>query len=123
MSPGLERPSGKPPEARRTQRVLLRVPIQVFASFGEHDRIMEDTATVEVNAHGARIALAMRVRPGQRIVMRNWGTGKEQEGRVVHIMQKPSGKNEVGVAFPFAAPKFWNIQFPPEDWTPYIEIR
>jgi len=55
----------------------------------------------------------MRVRPGQKLVLKNWSTAKEQECRVVHVREKPIGKNEVGVAFPFAMPKFWNIDFPP----------
>jgi hypothetical protein len=76
---------------------------------------------LEVNAHGALIALAMKVRPGQKLSLKNWATAKEQECRVVHVREKPIGKNDVGVAFPFAMPKFWNVDFPPMDWTPYLE--
>jgi hypothetical protein len=37
------------------------------------------------------------------------------------VREKPIGKNDVGVAFPFAMPKFWNVDFPSLDWTPYLE--
>src|SRR6266851_6270395 len=96
--------SSEPPlkraDARRSQRVLLRIPIQVKGFPEDGIPITEDTATVEVNAHGALIALAMRVRPGQKLVLRNWATAKEQECRVVHVREKPIGKNEIGIAFP-----------------------
>jgi len=111
--------SAKRADARRSQRVLLRIPVQAKGFPEDGISITEDTTTVEVNAHGALIALAMRVRPGQKLVLRNWGTAKEQDCRVVHVKEIHDAKNEVGVAFAFPNPKFWNIQFPPEDWKPY----
>ena len=109
-----------PADNRRTQRILLRIPILVRAQFEGDLPIKEDTHTLEVNAHGALIALAMRARPGQKLTLRNWATAREQECRVVHVREIPGGKNEVGVAFPYAMPRFWNVQFPPPDWTPYM---
>jgi len=106
-------------DARRSQRVLLRIPIQVKGFPEDGIPITEDTATVEVNAHGALVVLAMRVRPGQKLVLKNWGTAKEQDCRVVHVKQIPDAKNEVGIAFSIPKPKFWNIDFPPEDWKPF----
>jgi hypothetical protein len=121
MCPDLRKTPGPSPDARRSQRVLLRIPILVRAQFADDQPITEDTTTVEVNAHGGLIALAMKARPGQKLVLKNWATAIEQECRVVHVMEKPFGKNDVGIAFPFAMPKFWNVEFPPTDWKPYIE--
>jgi hypothetical protein len=112
-------PPVKRADARRSQRVLLRIPIQVKGFLEEGIPITEDTTTVEVNAHGALIFLAMRVRPGQKLVLRNCGTAKEQDCRVVHVKQIPDTKNEVGIAFSIPKPKFWNIDFPPQDWKPF----
>jgi hypothetical protein len=123
MSPGPNKPAVNPADARRTQRVLLQISIQVRAQFAGDDPIVEETTTLEVNAHGALIALAMRVKPGQKLILRNWGTAKEQECRIVHVREKPVGKNEIGIAFPFAMPKFWNIQFPPPDWAPFLSEK
>jgi hypothetical protein len=120
MSPGQDKAPVKPADARRTQRVHLQIPIQVRAQFRGDEPITEETKTMEVNAHGGLLALAMKVRPGQKLILRNWATAVEQECRVVHVREKPIGKNEVGVTFPFAMPKFWNVQFPPPDWTPYL---
>jgi len=121
MSPEQKKPISNPADARRTQRVLLQIPILVRAQFAGDDPITEETTTLEVNAHGGLIALAMKVKPGQKLVLRNWATAKEQECRVVHIRDKPIGKNEVGITFPFAMPKFWNIAFPPPDWAAFME--
>jgi len=118
MSQGSEPLS--PSDARRSQRVILRVPILVRAVVPDEPPLTEDTFTLVVNAHGARISLAMKVRPGQKIVIRNWGTAKEQDCRVIHVKDNPFGKNEVGIAFLRPNPYFWNLEFPPPDWTPYL---
>jgi PilZ domain len=108
----------RPRDRRRTQRVLLQIPIQVRAQFEGDAPIIEETTTSVVNADGALIQLAMQVKAGQKITLRNWAIAKEQDCRVVHIREKPAGKNEVGIAFPSPAPHFWGISFPPPDWTP-----
>jgi hypothetical protein len=105
-------------DARRSQGVILRVSVLVRAHIEGEPALTEDTSTLVVNAHGALISLAMRVRPGQKLVLRNWGTAKEQECRVIHVKKNLGAKNEVGIAFPFPKPEFWNIDFPPADWKP-----
>ena len=104
-------------------RVLLSVPIQVDGKDKEEKDFTEETRTLVVNAHGALISLAMKVRPGQKLVLRNWANPREQDCRVVHVRDNPFGKNEVGVSFPFANPHFWNLEFPPPDWTPAADDK
>jgi hypothetical protein len=108
-------------DARRSQRVILRVAILVRAEVEGEPPLKEDTFTQVVNAHGALIALAMKVRPGQKLVLRNWGTAKEKPCRVIHVKENPFGKNEVGIEFPFPDARFWNLDFPPPDWQPFLE--
>lgn len=121
MAGGLQRDSNNPADKRRSQRVLLQIPVLVRAQFEGDVPLTEETRTIEVNAHGALIVLAMRVHAGQKLILRNWATAREQECRVVHIRETPSGKCGVGVAFPYPMAKFWNIEFPPPDWKPYME--
>ena len=116
-----QKEAAHPADSRRSQRILLQIPILVRAQFEDDLPIKEDTHTVEVNAHGGLILLAMKVRAGQKLVLRNWSTAKEQECRVVHVREIPGGKNEVGVAFPYAMPRFWHVQFPPPDWIPFMD--
>lgn len=110
-------------ESRRTQRVVIQIPILVRAPVPGEPPLEEDTFTLVVNAHGALISLAMKVRPGQKLVLRNWANPREQDCRVVHVRDNPFGKNEVGVSFPFANPHFWNLEFPPPGWTPAADDK
>lgn len=121
MSNGAERFSKIRADARRSQRVLLRFQIQVRADMPGEPPLTEDTFTVEVNAHGALIELAMKVRPAQKVLLKNWSTTKEQECRVIHVKDSPAGKSTVGIAFANANPRFWGIDFPPLDWKPFLK--
>ena len=111
--------TGQTSDKRRSQRVLLQIPILVRAQFEGDTPLTEETNTLVVNADGALISLAMRVKPGQKLVLRNWSTAKEQTCRVVHVREKPIGKNEIGIAFPAPMPQFWGLAFPPPDWTSF----
>ena len=108
-----------PVELRRSQRVLLQVSIQVTWQPQGEQPIKEDTHTLVVNAHGALILLAMKVKAGQKMTIRNWAMPKEKECRVVHVRESLQPKKEVGIAFLQADANFWGIEFPPEDWKPY----
>ena len=104
---------------RRSQRVLLRLPLLVIARGPDNQHVSENTFTTNVNAHGALILMSMRVHVGQKILFRNTETLEEQFVRVIHATPAAEGKTEVGVEFLKAAPKFWRISFPPDDWTPH----
>ena len=121
MTGGLHKEAGKLADNRRSQRILLQIPLLVQAQFEDGLPIKEDTKTVEVNAHGGLIVLAMKVRAGQKLVLRNWATAEEQECRVVHVREIPGGKSAVGIAFAYAMPRFWHVQFPPPDWMPFMD--
>lgn len=104
---------------RRSQRVFLRVPVQVIARGPGNQHTSEDTFTLSVNAHGALIQLSLKVEAGQNIIVKHRETEEEQTARVVRIGPVPGGKTEVGIEFLRPAPKFWRIAFPPEDWIPH----
>jgi len=103
-------------EMRRSQRVALRLPIHVRWTPQGDLAITEETVTLVVNAHGALIALAMKVKAGSRIFVRNSAVAGNKECRVVRVQEKPQGKSEVGVEFLRADAKFWGLEFPPDDW-------
>ena len=106
---------------RRSQRVLLRMPVLVCGQAENDSSLSEETHTLLVNAQGALIALATRVQPGQTLVLKNRVSGEEQECRVVHMGEKQADKNEIGIEFSRPAPKFWHIGFPPADWKPLAD--
>jgi hypothetical protein len=103
-------------EMRRSQRVVLRLPIQVRWTPQGDSAITEETVTLVVNAHGALISLAMKVKAGSRIFVRSSAVTGDRECRVVRVQEKPQGKSEVGVEFLRPDAKFWGLEFPPDDW-------
>ena len=104
---------------RRSKRVVLRLAIQVRWTPPGDTTIMEDTTTLVVNAHGALISLAMKVKPGVRIFVRNKAAVEDKECRVVRVEVKHATKSEVGVEFLRPDAKFWGLEFPPDDWKPH----
>jgi PilZ domain len=103
-------------EMRRSQRVALRLTIQVRWTPAGDSAITEETTTLVVNAHGALILLAMKVKAGGRIFVRNRALAQDKECRVVRVAEKSEGKHEVGVEFLRPDSKFWGLEFPPDDW-------
>ena len=103
-------------DARRSQRVVARIRVRVLRQDGAGETISEDTHTLVVNAHGALLILAMKVRPGETLTLENWVARDRQQIRVVRIGQKQGSKHEVAIEFSTPAPRFWHIDFPPPDW-------
>ena len=102
---------------RRSQRVIVNVPITVSNEGGNREAaFQEETQTLVVNAHGAMIALAAKVVKGQTVRVKNRATQEDLTCKVVYLGPVASGKAQVGVDFTSPSPDFWRIAFPPEDW-------
>lgn len=99
---------------RRSQRVVLKVPVLVRALMTNKD-FCEKSHTLVVNAHGALIALRVRMDPKQPLILRNEVTGQELECCVIHVAEGRKTAFEVGVKFSEPAPYFWNVGFPSDD--------
>jgi hypothetical protein len=108
---------GPDSKSRRSQRVIVGVPVTVSNEGGSRDgAFQEETQTLVVNAHGAMIAIAAKVAKGQMVRLKNRVTQEEQVCKVVYLGPTSGGKVQVGVDFTSKAPDFWRIAFPPEDW-------
>ena len=94
----------------------MAVDVLVYGHTKDSEPFWEEPDTRVLNAHGALITLAADVRVGQKLILTNIATREEQECRVVHLGEKYGHKTEVGIEFVRAAPKFWAITFPPNDW-------
>jgi hypothetical protein len=99
---------------RKTQRVLLRVPVRVSQHTGASQ--FEETHTLALNAHGALILLSASVGKGQRLELLNIATGDRAECVVAYLGQRQGDRIEVGVEFILPNPQFWHVAFPPKDW-------
>jgi hypothetical protein len=108
---------GPDPKSRRSQRVIVSVPVTVSNEGGSRDAAFhEETQTLVVNAHGAMIAIAAKVTKGQMVRVKNRATEEEHVCKVVYLGPASGGKVQVGVDFTSSSPDFWRIAFPPEDW-------
>jgi len=100
---------------RKTQRVLVIVPVRVSQHAPASH--FEETHTLALNAHGALILLSTSVGKGQRLELLNVATGDRAECIVAYLGQRQGNRIEVGVEFILPNPQFWNVAFPPKDWT------
>lgn len=102
-------------ERRRTQRVMIAMPVLVRGGSGTK-KFEEETTTVSVSANGCLVRLGHPVVRGQEIAIVNPKTAEELPSTVSFIATKEGSKAEVGVEFAEPSPLFWRIAFPPTDW-------
>jgi hypothetical protein len=103
---------------RRSQRVLMKLPVRVTVQAGVALLSEENTYTLAISAHGALLVLAAPVYRGQRLTLSNVQTREALECVVVHIDKFPGEQIQLGVEFMLPNPTFWRVAFPPKDWTP-----
>ena len=103
---------------RRSQRILLTVPVIITGALPTGAPFSERAKTRIVNAHGALVLLNQTVVLGQLLKVRNVATGEEQACKVVDINAGQEEGKEVGVEFTQPSPRFWCVAFPPADWSP-----
>ena len=100
---------------RRSERVLLDVPVVIRGESPDQRAFREETFTVTVNAHGALLMMASKVSVGQKLVLTN-PNRDEREGRVSYMGATYAGLAQVAVEFTHPAPEFWPVSSPPPDW-------
>src|SRR5579859_1322987 len=103
---------------RRSQRVLMQVPVRLLGANAQGASFEEETETLAISAHGALVLLATRLTSGSTIVLQHKGTREQQECHVVFLGPVRGNKAEIGLEFSAPRPQFWRVAFPPEDWSP-----
>ena len=101
---------------RRSQRVLMTIPVRVSGQTGAGSPFEEETHTRAISAHGALILVSAPVYRGQRLTLSNIQTKAALECVVAHIDRRKDP--QAGVEFTLPNPMFWHVAFPPKDWTP-----
>lgn len=101
---------------RRSQRILLSVPVRVSGKHANGTPFVELTNTLIVSAHGALLHLREGVRVGQSLNLQNVTTGEELACVVIDVNTGTNGP-EIGVEFAEANARFWRVSFPPVNWT------
>src|SRR6266853_1055365 len=103
---------------RRSQRVLMTIPVRVSGQNVLGSPFEEETHTRAISAHGALILVSTQVYRGQRLTLSNVQAKAALECVVAHIDRHQSDHPHVGVEFMLPNPMFWHVAFPPKDWTP-----
>jgi hypothetical protein len=101
---------------RRSERVLIDVPVVIRGETADRRAFEEETFTVTVSAHGALVMLAAQVTLGQRLLLLNPQNWDEREGRVAYRSPDHAGLSQVALEFTLPAPDFWPIVSPPPGW-------
>jgi len=109
---GLSNPASR----RRSSRVAIDMPVEVFAQAENGKMFREETRTTNVSAHGALLILGSPVQIKPSVLLINKTTRIEVQCRVISLKETEKGKVELCVEFLIPQPRFWGISFPPEDW-------
>jgi hypothetical protein len=105
-----------PANRRRSERVMLQMPLTVMAETPERVQVREETQTLVVNAHGGLMKLRAELHIGQPMLLLNPQTGSREGARVVRVDQPSPDYFAVAFEFDRPSPKFWPVVFPPADW-------
>ena len=100
-------------ETRRSSRVTLRVPLQVYETGTDKQVLLEESYSVKVSLCGGLISIKSAVKEGQTLVVRNQSTGETKEAHVVYLRAMHLGKRLVAIEFLEPSPEFWGLAFPP----------
>lgn len=103
------------PDRRRSRRWMLDIRVQVYGHGPGKEPFHEEAHTLNVNADGALLLLSVPVKKGQKLLLTNLLTQKEQGCRVVYLGTRRTRTVEAGIAFPHSNPGFWQLPIPPEE--------
>jgi hypothetical protein len=102
-------------ERRRSQRVIIRVPITLLATEnGAPVRI--NAYTVAVNIHGAMVVSPRNLEAEATLELVNGRTDEKIPSRVTRSPRESAEGFLIPVEFTTASPNFWQISFPPSNW-------
>lgn len=105
-----------PAGQRRSDRVLVDIPVIIRGETPDERPFEEETFTVTVSAHGALLMMATQVALGQKLVLRNPVNSDEREGRVAYRGPDRAGLSQVALEFNRPSPEFWPVDYPPPSW-------
>jgi hypothetical protein len=105
------------PSARRSTRLAIAIPITLSGKDERGNSFKENTRTLVVNKHGAKIATTNPLALGAEVEVENRALGLTTRASVVWRSEKRTDQNlfEMGIQL-FQADNIWGIEFPPQDW-------
>lgn len=101
---------------RRSERLLIDLPLVVRNGLEEKQAFREETFTVTISAHGGLMMLGAPVKVGQKIVVMNPKNWDEREVKIAYLGRPHAGLSQVAFEFSRPAPEFWGLDAPPANW-------
>lgn len=108
-------------ERRRSQRVLLRIRANVHVNLRGGQTTLE-VRTLSVNPFGAMIIAPENLPAQTRLVLEHGVTAEKIACCVVRTAKEMPEGFHIPIEFDARAPKFWMIDFPPDDWRPHDDV-
>ena len=102
-------------DRRRSQRVIIRVPVTILTTENGQS-VRTSGKTIEVNAQGAMVACARSFDSSTTIEVLNERTGERITSRVTRAPRESTEGFVVPVEFTAPSVNFWQITFPPANW-------
>jgi hypothetical protein len=104
-------------ERRRSQRVLLRVRVNIHVALGSKHSTFEVT-TLSVNDHGALIAMPRSLALDTQLVLEHALTKRQVACKVARVPREMPEGFHTPLEFDATEPNFCGIACPPADWRP-----
>lgn len=102
-------------ERRRSQRVMIRVPVTLLVKEGSQT-LRIPAHTVEVNIHGALVTCPRSFDAEAELEMENGRTDETISCRVTRAPRETSEGFLIPLEFTAPSSNFWQITFPPPNW-------
>jgi hypothetical protein len=98
---------------RRSERVMLQIPLQMSARLPDGQLISIEVRTQIVNAHGGLLSMGIGLEPGQRISLDN-NRSEPVTATVLRVDKADIGRFSAAFEFEFPVTNFWPVTFPPD---------
>jgi hypothetical protein len=100
-------------ERRRSERVLLRIPITLFGLSKDNQHISIEAETADISRGGALVHATCAFRPGAILDVTSKFTRQCEKFRVIWMSdQQKHGQFEIGIEMLTPRDDFWGITFP-----------
>ena len=100
-------------ERRRGERVLIRIPVKIYAIGKDGQHVNEPCETIVVSRYGALLRVSMPLKRTSTVEVMNSFSQEVEKFRVVWVAEKPKdGKYDAGIELVTAREDFWGVSFP-----------
>ncbi|MFQ5817868.1 MAG: PilZ domain-containing protein [Terriglobia bacterium] len=100
-------------DRRRSQRVLIRVPVHLHGFTKQGKRVNEKSEAIVVSRSGALLKTESELKPGSDVDLENPSSHQSARFRVVWTSdRRTEGRWDIGIEFRSGDATIWGIEFP-----------